>query len=90
MVYATQNQGITYVILALDLSIVPRLKEEKESIMALSLRRTLFLVALALVLLAALLSWSISTAHSTVPYHHVSYQSSHMLAIYCLPPPKGC
>ncbi len=58
--------------------------------MTLSLRRTLFVVALVLALLAALLFWSISTAHATIPYLHTSYHSSHMQAFYCLPPPKGC
>ena len=58
--------------------------------MTLSLRRTLFVFALVLALLAALLIWSLSTAHSTIPYQHASYYSSHMQAFYCLPPPKGC
>ena len=58
--------------------------------MALSLRRTLLLVGLVLVLLAALLSLSMTMARSAAPNQHASYRSSHMLVWYCPPPPRGC
>ncbi len=58
--------------------------------MTLSLRRTLLVVALVLVLIMALLSWSITLARSAVPSHPATYHSSHMLAWYCPPPPRNC
>jgi len=63
---------------------------EKELFMDLSLRRILLIAGLVLILVAALLIWSITTARSAGPFQHTSYQSSHMVAFYCLPPPKGC
>jgi hypothetical protein len=58
--------------------------------MAISLRRTLLVVGLALVLVVALLSWSLMMARSSAPSQHTSYQSSHALAWYCPPPPRYC
>jgi hypothetical protein len=66
------------------------LRGEKELNMALSLRRTLLLVGLVLVLIAALLTWSLTVARSAAPSQHASYRSSHLLAWYCPPPPRYC
>ncbi|HJT59066.1 MAG TPA: hypothetical protein VJ761_21345 [Ktedonobacteraceae bacterium] len=58
--------------------------------MAISLRRTLLVVGLVLVLLVALLSWSISMARSVAPSQHAGFSSSHAVAITCPPPPRVC
>jgi hypothetical protein len=58
--------------------------------MDLSLRRILLIAGLVLILVVVMLILSITTARSAVPFQHSSYQSSHMVAYYCLPPPKGC
>src|SRR5579884_3467458 len=43
--------------------------------MTISLRRTLLIVGLALVLLVALLSWSISMARSGDPFQHAGFSA---------------
>ncbi|HZU70208.1 MAG TPA: hypothetical protein VFA09_23255 [Ktedonobacteraceae bacterium] len=58
--------------------------------MTISLRRTLLIVGLALVLLVALLSWSISMARSGDPFQHAGFSASHAVAYTCPPPPRMC
>ena len=58
--------------------------------MALSLRKTLLSVVLVLILIGAMLIWSVTLARSVAPSQHATYHSSQTLAITCPPPPRYC
>ena len=58
--------------------------------MVLSMRKTLLIVMIVLALLVALSGWAVHMVTMPAIYHHTGIYSSHVLAWYCPPPPRGC
>ncbi len=59
--------------------------------MAVSIKKTVVMIILALALLAALVGWTarMVTMPSSLPLH-TGIHSSHATAWYCPPPPRDC
>ena len=66
-------------------------REEKEYFMAVSIKKTVVMIILALALLAGLFGWTVRmvTMPSSLPLH-TGLHSSHAIAWYCPPPPRDC
>lgn len=58
--------------------------------MVVSLKRTVVMIILALVLLAGLIGWTVrAQASPSLPFH-TGLHSSHVVALTCPPPPRYC
>jgi hypothetical protein len=66
-------------------------REEKEYFMAVSIKKTVVMIILALALLAGLFGWTMRmmAMPSSLPLH-TGMHSSHAIAWYCPPPPRDC
>ena len=62
--------------------------------MAVSIKKTVVMIILALALLAGLFGWTARMMTMPSMQYHTAAQSSHVLAVsphwYCPPPPRDC
>ena len=69
-------------------------REEKEYFMAVSIKKTIVLIILALALLAGLFGWTVRMVTMPSMPYHAAAQSSRLMADgpdwYCPPPPRDC
>jgi hypothetical protein len=82
-----ERQGVS---LYVQIRIARSEKKGKEYFMAISLKKTVVMILLALALLAGLLGWTVRMMTLPSMQYHTAAQSSHALAWYCPPPPRYC
>jgi hypothetical protein len=86
-----ERQGVS---LYVQIRIARSEKKGKEYFMAISLKKTVVMILLALALLAGLLGWTVRMMTLPPMQFHTAAQSSHLMADgpnwYCPPPPRYC
>ncbi len=55
-----------------------------------TLQRTIVMLVMALLMMAALIGWAVLMRTSTPVYHSASSHASHSVAYICPPPPFDC